>query len=28
MFLGDKCIEGLVWLKFICGFMLKVRGIC
>lgn len=27
-FLGDKCIEGSVWLKFIRGFTLKVRGIC
>lgn len=27
-FLGDKRIEGSVWLKFIRGFTLKVRGIC
>lgn len=28
MLLGDKCIEGFVWFKFIWGFILKVKGLC
>lgn len=28
IFFGDKCLEGLVFGKLICGFMFMIKGEC